>query len=42
LLNNAAQAMSQEVHCCGELHARFAEQQSNGQISGMLLAWQQH
>jgi hypothetical protein len=42
LLNSAAQAMSQEVHCCGELHARFAEQQSNGQISGMLLAWQQH
>jgi hypothetical protein len=34
--------MSQEVHCCGELHARFAEQQSKGEMNGMLLAWQQH
>jgi len=29
-------------NCCDELHAHFAEQQGNGQIKGMLLAWQQH
>ena len=42
VLNSATQGQSQEVHSCDELHARFAEQQSNGEINGMLLARQQY